>query len=60
MRQQRILEYYRATKTPVRLAAFGLLLVIFQLTGCASASFDEHHYNPITGYPVVGDRPWGA
>ena len=48
----------RRKKTMARLAVLGLFAVVLQLTGCASAGLDETKYNPVTGYPAVGDRPW--
>ena len=46
------------TKTMARLAVLGLFAAVLQLTGCASAGLDESKYNPVTGYPAVGDRSW--
>jgi hypothetical protein len=48
----------RQSKTMMRLALLGLFAAVLQLTGCASAGPDETKYNPATGYPAVGDRPW--
>jgi hypothetical protein len=48
----------RAGKVASALAGLGLVLVVSQLTGCASAPIDHTKYNPITGYPLVGDSTW--
>ncbi len=40
------------------LALLALAALVTQLTGCASAPLDERTYNPVTGYPAVGDRLW--
>ena len=48
----------RASKNQIRLALFGLILIVIQLTGCASAPPQETTYNPDTGYPVVGSNSW--
>jgi len=50
----------RRKKTVARLAVLGLFAALLQLTGCASARLSEAQYNPVTGYPAVGDRPWGS
>lgn len=48
----------RRKNTMARLAVLGLFAVVLQLTGCAFAGLDQTKYNPVTGYPAVGDRPW--
>ncbi len=56
--RQNITKPGRPRGTLARLAVIGLFAVVLQLTGCASAPLDETKYNPVTGYPAVGDRPW--
>jgi len=48
----------RAPHLSTRFAILALVLVVIQLTGCASAPVSEAIYNPVTGYPAVGDRSW--
>ncbi len=50
----------RGRRSLARLAILGLFPVVFQLTGCTSAPPDETRYNPATGFPAVGDRPWNS
>lgn len=38
------------------LALLGLALAIIQLTGCSSLPLYEQSYNPVTGYPAVGNQ----
>jgi hypothetical protein len=44
----------RTSKVATLLAVAGLVLLLIQLTGCASAPLDETKYNDVTGYPAVG------
>ena len=56
--QQTITKLGGRRKTLSWLAGMSLFALVLQLTGCASAGPDETKYNPVTGYPAVGDRPW--
>jgi hypothetical protein len=58
--RQTITRPGRPRRTLARLAVIGLFAAVLQLTGCASAGLDETKYNPATGYPAVGDRPWNS
>jgi len=58
MKAKAIHKSARVSKNQIRLALFGLSLIVIQLTGCASAPLDETKYNPNTGYPVVGADSW--
>jgi len=58
MKAKAIHKSARVSKNQIRLGLFGLILILIQLTGCASAPRDETKYNPDTGYPVVGTDSW--
>jgi hypothetical protein len=42
------------------LALLGLMVLAAGLSGCASGPIDQPQsaYNPVTGYPAVGDYSW--